>query len=964
MAHNIDKNSNFSLSDEATVPEFPSFMNPYQPYSENRFYHDDVIQFIKKRFDLNPSKKFIVLQGNPGTGKSSTLKQIGKQKYSLGENYVPIYLNAINLIGLNADELTFSLFKNILAKLSDHGYPVTIPDLSEERRRKGDSARTLYLLSMTADSNLEDNKALVLIFDEMDRFLEKADLEAVDEIIRYLQNLEKSWERYALILSSDKPLNAITGSKIIKNFVSAATTIDIEDTLNEETARRLITEPVKERVTFDEDAIKKIILYSGKNLYFQQLICFYTLNYLLEINRDHCTSDDVEVSIARILHDERPEFEYAWENKLSWKNRLLASALADPSITVKKGDTFVLQENELLGMIFGDTLESEIKKLHNFGYISKIEHRHFYKYPIKPPLYATWLKKEHPFIKTVIRHIDIIADRIDFGTLVTEIKKMQGHQLLPFNFDKDEILKTSRKWLTLKNQIITEKKAIEKRKIKQFLNQFATLLSLESRSKGSDNYFTLDIKELRIGILDKAFCFIQNRPRLTREDISNLENTAAAQAEEVAKTRLSLFFYFRESEMIKNLAQKKYLNLIVVDENDLKKVFFSQNPSQAFKRALLSKLSLQRISPYKTAGPVKAIFYGRSDIVDRITGNPHTSYSIVGARKIGKTSLLLYLANTPPPNTFYIYMDADLYFTGSTSYTPFLKSIQRELKATFNKLVKLSKSLFGWDMQKLPDAVSELAKGGKTIIFLIDEIDGLIEFDQQHDYKLLRTFRTMSQKGYCQFIFAGFKVLYHRKRDLKTPLYNFCEEIRLEPLDKESAIALITHPMENIGIHYTQEADKELILEYTARHPNLLQYFCKNLVDRIEKHPKPEDRRTIFRSDIDQLVSDKYEKYIIDEVYMFFSDVDDLNKLIVVQFIEYGSTLFSIDNIKEELNKHRIEVTENTIYRLLRNLVIRFILLDVGDDEYCFALPYFPEILKKRIDSPFKIRLIKELRQT
>jgi len=38
--------------------------------------------------------------------------------------------------------------------------------------------------------------------------------------------------------------------------------------------------------------------------------------------------------------------------------------------------------------------------------------------------------------------------------------------------------------------------------------------------------------------------------------------------------------------------------------------------------------------------------------------------------------------------------------------------------------------------------------------------------------------------------------------------------------------------MERIGVHYHNEADRELILGYTANHPNLLQFFCKNLVEK------------------------------------------------------------------------------------------------------------------------------------
>jgi hypothetical protein len=42
---------------------------------------------------------------------------------------------------------------------------------------------------------------------------------------------------------------------------------------------------------------------------------------------------------------------------------------------------------------------------------------------------------------------------------------------------------------------------------------------------------------------------------------------------------------------------------------------------------------------------------------------------------------------------------------------------------------------------------------------------------------------------------------------------------------------------------------------------------------------------------------------------------------------------------------------------------MRFILLEKGNDRYCFALSVFPEILSKTIDSAFKRRIIKEIKE-
>jgi hypothetical protein len=44
-------------------------------------------------------------------------------------------------------------------------------------------------------------------------------------------------------------------------------------------------------------------------------------------------------------------------------------------------------------------------------------------------------------------------------------------------------------------------------------------------------------------------------------------------------------------------------------------------------------------------------------------------------------------------------------------------------------------------------------------------------------------------------------------------------------------------------------------------------------------------------------------------------------------------------------------------------LVMRFILLDSGKDQYKFALPEFPGMLKRRVGDDFKNKTIKDVRE-
>ena len=185
----------------------------------------------------------------------------------------------------------------------------------------------------------------------------------------------------------------------------------------------------------------------------------------------------------------------------------------------------------------------------------------------------------------------------------------------------------------------------------------------------------------------------------------------------------------------------------------------------------------------------------------------------------------------------------------------------------------------------------------------------------------------------------------------------------MAPLEKDAAIELITEPLKSIGIQYKNERDVKHILEYTGNHPNLLQFICKHLVEKVEKHSKIEDKRVIFRKDIEELFDAKYQDYIIDEIYMFFSDLTDLDKLIIIVLAEKhpNMKIFSTEEIRSILYESGVNISINEVHKNLRNLVMRFILLDRGRNKYGFALTSFPEMIKGRVDVHLKNDLVKEV---
>lgn len=954
------------MTDNRQTPAQNQFLEIHNPYlnddfgTGDSFYYQDVVKQIKDIFDNKPDNKIIVLHGGPGSGKTRALKRIAGSPKMLGKDYIPIYLDSRKYFHLDLTDLSFSLYKDIIETLNTIGYNIPQPDYFEERRKRGNT-NTLELLVLTIDNYLHKDEILVLIVDELDLLLENIDIKTISDLIDYFKHYEKTWDDYALVLAGDRKLLTLSGSETINRFLKVSTGIDIEEVLDEDTIRRLIVEPVKDQLTYEEDAITSIIWYSGKNVFFQQLICHFLVKFLNKEKRYHCLASDVHHVIQSIISENIKEFNYYWDHKLSVESKIISSALSDEHVTEKTGSIYVLKGNQLLEDIFGTKLGNEIDKLKQYRYINEMERRSFKRYPIKIPLYGKWLQREHPFLKTVIQNSDTIAHRLNLNALISELEDAPSNKLAPF--DKEAALDLAKSWLQLTGRSPGSKPTDRKTRIEYFLGKFFSRLDLEinQHTPLGKNFSIIDVKKLKLGILEEALCVVQDQPDLTEGDISEIESQAVEFAQQ-APTKLTLFFHSQKSGEIAKLEQKKYLSLVTIGENDFKRILLSNRPAEISRKIILSKLSLQRISPYKIAGPADTTFYGRADIINKISGTTHTSFAIVGARKIGKSSLLHKIKNNPLPKTTYLYMDLDYEFSNVKTYKTFVKSLQAEIEKAFNIKVDFGKFPFGIDLTKLSKTIQKLSIGGKRIIFIFDEIDGLLEFDKKNNYKLLRIFRTMSQQKHCQFIFSGFKQLYQRKREIDNPLYNFCEEIVLQPLDRKSAEDLITDPLKSIGIHYKNPEDRELILGYTACHPNLLQFFCKNLIEKIDQHTNVDDRRVIFRDDIEELYNTKYEDHIMDQVYMF-SSLSAVSQLILIHLVktrEKGET-FSENELKKELIFEAVNITKKELNQNLKSLVMRFILMDEGKETYKLALSVFPEILLNRIDEDYIISLRKEI---
>jgi len=920
--------------------------NPYHAYdleSGRRFYHEDVISKIKSTFEKKISPKMIVIQASAGSGKTSTLRQMSEDRAILGEKYISIYIDSDEYRSNEVEAYLFYIYKMIINGLQRYEIHTPEPDFWLEERI---SLAELTKFMNRQEQLLDPDKILILIFDEFDKLQRSVENpEVIHSVVKYFQYIIDKTSKIRLILAGERQIFELARKTKTENFFKKALLISIEEIFEAHKIIKLITNPVKGYISYDPAAIKYILEITGRNLFCQQMLCHYIFDYLSEQRRNRCRLNDVYLAAERFINDRRDDFVFFWRN-IDWRYQIVVSALADETVTKKKGQKYFLEQSALLDAIFGAETFNFLKRLYHDRQINKFEGIRFDENPIKVPLFGAWVGKNHSFMDTIIDNWKYIADYVSLTSLY-RIMELIPQDKIPLDRDiVENTIKFSRLWTELQDKIKAKKS--DRDLVEALVHIFCDLLGFEIMQKPLDRrtYFVINMDRLNLGGVDEVLFFVPAKSELDDLDISFFQDEILRQDRPGIP---SFILCFKQYEKIKQLTNKQYLNLILLEENTIKNILLSSHPLQVFTHEIILKqVKPSAISTYNTDGPATATFFGRQNEMGKIIKARKKNFAILGARKIGKTSLLKKIMDELPTNFLPIYLDLEA--PQDQTHQTFLNLLTNEMSRAYYWFDKIAA-----DFSNIRNVIRTLRQQTtRTPIFILDEIDALIKYDRENNYRLLKTFRSLFNEGLVHFIISGYEELFYEKHRRDSPLYNFCHSLQLDKLEKNEALDLVTIPMERIGVTYNNPDDRELMLHYTSQHPNLLQFFCVHLIEKIETHDQEEHQRIIFREDIESVYdSAEYESYIIDDFYLFFKeDVRPIERLIVLLFIHScpDQECLTAIEINKLLKNNDVSIPSTRLTHYLDSLILRYILTKERGGKYRFALPIFPELLSRRYD--------------
>src|SRR5262249_14101576 len=252
-------------------------------------------------------------------------------------------------------------------------------------------------------------------------------------------------------------------------------------------------------------------------------------------------------------------------------------------------------------------------------------------------------------------------------------------------------------------------------------------------------------------------------------------------------------------------------------------------------------------------------FFGRqrevSKIFSRIGSARPQSISVVGDRRIGKSSLLNFVNNARvraghlDKHESYAFAFIDLQQRRKLSLTEFFKELFAILaKETGDKTLETLEP--GFD--SLREVLERFKSDGRKLIVLFDEFDAITTnraFDLEF-YSFLRSIANNYDVAYVTSSARDLQELCHTQLIADSPFFNIFTNVFLRAFSRKEAMELITRPSEESGLpleHYARP-----IMELAGYFPYFLQIACSAYFDYLLENDGKLKREEVEENFLDE----------------------------------------------------------------------------------------------------------------
>lgn len=281
--------------------------NPYvagMPIKGDKVFvgREDVFEFIRETLgysEENQDRNLCALFGHRRTGKTSLLLQLKGKKKELLAPQIPVYVDLEGMLprssktALPIQVFFWKVAVTIAEELSDAGIDLPMPQQNEFE--DADWSFKEFLRRAVKETG---GKGIVVLFDEFQAIEPRQGILNVD-IYHMLRHIIQHSRGVSFILSGTMEIERLMREYKAAMF-GAALTKRI-DFLDERDARKLIISPVKNYITYTQEAEDVIVQLTACHPYFVQLVCYTLTNYLIERGKQKVFAHDVDRVIPLVL---------------------------------------------------------------------------------------------------------------------------------------------------------------------------------------------------------------------------------------------------------------------------------------------------------------------------------------------------------------------------------------------------------------------------------------------------------------------------------------------------------------------------------------------------------------------------------------------------------------------------------------------------------------------------------------
>lgn len=267
------------------------------------------------------------------------------------------------------------------------------------------------------------------------------------------------------------------------------------------------------------------------------------------------------------------------------------------------------------------------------------------------------------------------------------------------------------------------------------------------------------------------------------------------------------------------------------------------------------------VNPFTYGNPISdpARFFGREreieQVFSRLRNAEFESSSLVGERRVGKTSLLKTLAHPDvrhrhglDPNQYiFVYVDLQMVDKDATPqklWQRMLRQMSRdcedtEVKQTIEEIRK-EESIDTFGLADLFDHIDEKKQ---HVVLLLDEFEN-VTTNQNFGPDFFYGLRSLAIHHNLALVTSSRKELIelcHSNAVRSSPFFNIFANINVNLFQPDEALKLIKQSLEGAGVTFSQE-EINLICRLAGYHPYFLQAACYFLFEAYSKNLSSEER--------------------------------------------------------------------------------------------------------------------------